>query len=517
MRSSILRNMCMAAAIGGLGASVNAQSFNNGNFETGTLSSWTVVNTSNGVGAPGTTEKYDIDGPGPSGVTWVARFSVGQLVFTSGVQEGIEMTQSLNLTAGVKYTINYDWSTRRETGVTNAAGGVFNIIVGGTAIATFDSGTIGGDPSNWFKYGNLSTTYTPAASGPVAVGARITRPFLTPGDVFQLVDNFDISGGGGGGGDLLAVAWGGNAYKIDPATGTGSLLGATGFTSLNSMAKDSGGTHYAAAGNQLVTIDPNTGVGTLQATMTLSSIRGMAFNAAGRLYVYNDQGFGSPDILYTVNVSTGASTLIGPANHNGIQGMAFRGGTMYAWDVDATTQGGLLTCNLATGATTNVNPASGTTGSIQTLAFKADGTLLGGRSELYTVNLTTGLWALIGSGGYSDVRGMETTRGGPPPFSGKLDCPIGGGKATLSLSDGTPNGKCGIVASTNGGGLTIPGGPCAGTIIATRPPFLSGFPITLSFDGSGDLTVAKNVPAGLCGVISVSAVDLTTCDVVDLP
>ena len=98
-----------------------------------------------------------------------------------------------------------------------------------------------------------------------------------------------------------------------------------------------------------------------------------------------------------------------------------------------------------------------------------------------------------------------------------LRCPVGGGRATLIASGGTPNGPVGVVASTNNSGFIIPIGSCTGTVIATRPPFLPGTPINGNFDGSGNFTASANVPAGLCTRISVSVVDLTTCDVVDLP
>lgn len=109
---------------------------------------------------------------------------------------------------------------------------------------------------------------------------------------------------------------------------------------------------------------------------------------------------------------------------------------------------------------------------------------------------------------------LDLTAGG---LSAVLDCPIGGGTATLSVSGGTPGGPLGVAASTNGAGFTIPIGPCTGTAINTRPPFLPGFPIKANFDANGDFSARGNVPAGLCGVISVSTVDLTTCDVAESP
>ena len=75
-----------------------AQSFTNGTFNS-SLAGWTVVNTSNGTGAPGSVTAIDIDGPGPLIASNAATFAAGQAVFQPGVQQGVEMTQSLALVA----------------------------------------------------------------------------------------------------------------------------------------------------------------------------------------------------------------------------------------------------------------------------------------------------------------------------------------------------------------------------------------------------------------------------------
>src|ERR1051326_1532057 len=168
-----------------------AQSFANGNFETGDLSGWTVVNTVNGVGAPGSVATIDIDGTGPLGSSYAAAFMVGQAQFSSGQQCGIEMTQSLGLMAGVQYTVTFDWSAQRIANVGNV-GGLFTLIVDGAPIFTVDAGDISGTAP---AYGHFSANYTPPASGTASVGIRITRPYLVPGDLTDYVDHVAISGG----------------------------------------------------------------------------------------------------------------------------------------------------------------------------------------------------------------------------------------------------------------------------------------------------------------------------------
>src|SRR5688500_2647817 len=83
-----------------------AQSFVNGGFETGDFTGWTITPTASGATATQVVESFDIDGPGALGSSLAAKFSVGQSVSATG-QQGIELTQMLNLTSGVSYTISF--------------------------------------------------------------------------------------------------------------------------------------------------------------------------------------------------------------------------------------------------------------------------------------------------------------------------------------------------------------------------------------------------------------------------
>lgn len=62
------------------------------------------------------------------------------------------------------------------------------------------------------------------------------------------------------------------------------------------------------------------------------------------------------------------------------------------------------------------------------------------------------------------------------------------------------------------GSFTIPGGPCAGTVVDLDNPFLGGL---ANADGNGDVAVIVKVPAGVCG-LSVQALDVATCSLSDL-
>jgi len=167
----------------------SANLFTNPGFETGNFSGWTVKPTTNGTSnPPETVVMYDIDGPGPLPDSLAARFAVGQVNFQSGVQCGMEMTQTVALIGGQQYTFDFDLSTERKSSTGNAAGGNFYLIINGTPIAEWLSGGIGGS-YGYNKYYHMTAQYTPPANGNYEVGLRITRPYICPGDVFQYVDN----------------------------------------------------------------------------------------------------------------------------------------------------------------------------------------------------------------------------------------------------------------------------------------------------------------------------------------
>ncbi len=187
------RNLALVA---GLSAAIaaRAQSFANGNFETGTLSGWTVADTPNGLGAPGSVVSYDIDATGPLETSLAAAFVVGNAVIMPNHQAGVELTQSLVLTAGTPYTFNFNWAAQRTTTANNGEGGVFSLIVGGDAVATASAGPIGGTNPNPIV-GHLTAHYTPTDTGPVDVGVRITRPYTVQADLTDYVDNITITAG----------------------------------------------------------------------------------------------------------------------------------------------------------------------------------------------------------------------------------------------------------------------------------------------------------------------------------
>ncbi|MCH7903009.1 MAG: hypothetical protein IH944_00410 [Armatimonadetes bacterium] len=171
---------------------VSAQNmFTNGDFETGSLQPWTIVLTSsNAITGVQDVTLFDMDFSGPGSESLAARFDVGRIEGRRGA-EGIEMTQELNMIVDEEYVLSFDWASSRTEGGTNSEGGLFSIIVDGTALATADSGPTGPGTEN---YGNLTVIFTPASTGVFTVGVRIVRAGFGPADIFQHADNISAIG-----------------------------------------------------------------------------------------------------------------------------------------------------------------------------------------------------------------------------------------------------------------------------------------------------------------------------------
>jgi len=251
--------------------------------------------------------------------------------------------------------------------------------------------------------------------------------------------------------DIVGVGWNGNAYAIDSTSGVGTLLGATGFTGLNSMAKHPDGKLYALTSTgEVITIDPGTGAGTSVSTCGVADPRGAAFRADGVLYVIGDVGTGSFDRLYEVDVATGGTTLVGTTDAYGLQALAVGPtGTVYAWDCGSNGTNGLGLCVLdpATWTASDVNPSTvGTASEVQALCFDDGGQLYGLRYEVRRIDVLTDThWNVAGSGW--EVRGAEFVGSaepgagycfGDPGFG--ISCPCGNDNDGSVPGSGCANG-----------------------------------------------------------------------------
>lgn len=235
-------------------------------------------------------------------------------------------------------------------------------------------------------------------------------------------------------------ASGGSLLTIDPATGSGTIIGSMGVGVVPALAIDPTiGIMYAGGGAgrpNLYTVDPTTASATLvgDSGLGFAAVGGMDFGPDGTLYaavnIAGDGRTGS-DHLAILDKGTGTATVLGhfgtcegvtipsfgggSCTIEGIEGVAFDAlGVLWG---ALTTRGragapGLYTIDPVTGTATFVAPivdASGAppSGGVVSLEFGSDGTLFGGTAtavfpatdggRLITIDPVTGRFAFVGS------------------------------------------------------------------------------------------------------------------------
>jgi hypothetical protein len=299
---------------------------------------------------------------------------------------------------------------------------------------------------------------------------------------------------------VIGVGWSGDVYQIDLATGNSSLIGYSGYSKLNAMAKAPDGTMYAMSDSDLLSIDPVTGLATYVATTSLNSVRGLAFDSSGTLYAAENPipTAIDEDILYTIDVGTGATNFIGATGFFGIQGMSFSGNVLYAFDIGngSGIGDGLITIDPATGVSTDVNPGVNGSGSqAQCLFTDNAGNLYCAASELFSVDKATGVVTVIGGGGFS-VRGAEVLgTSGPVLMVNNLTA---GQTATISVANAGALGIVFLGYSLQGAGPTSIGTPWGSFDFALSLPIRRMPP--LFADANGDASVTQNIPGGAAGL-----------------
>lgn len=204
--------------------------------------------------------------------------------------------------------------------------------------------------------------------------------------------------------ELFAVGSTGMAI-IDSATGMG--VTDTNITwQVNSLAQDDEGRLFSIAQGTLVQIDPHAlTMMPVLALKGLASATGLAFSNDGALFAVarSLNGLFVNDPLYRIDTATGQVSVVGDTGIYRIQGLACSPeGTLYGWSVSS----GLGTIDHTTGQGQVVNPGLGAPAEIQALAFGPDGTLYGIRDALFRIDRATGIPVKVGSGGYSDIRGL---------------------------------------------------------------------------------------------------------------
>ena len=306
---------------------------------------------------------------------------------------------------------------------------------------------------------------------------------------------------------MIAVAWSGDVFTIDSATGMGTQIGNTGFSNGSGIGTNAmtiaNGTVWVAystsnASCEFQTVNTTTGAATTISTGTVN-VRGFAFDGVSTFYVI------ASGALHSVDPTTGVSTLIGPLGLSLVQGLAHDGTTLYGWGLTA----GLMTIDTATGAATDVSSTNGGTANSsdgQFLTANPAGDLFVGRDSLYAVDKTNGASTVIGTGGYADVRGADflcqvsVVGPGCPGTMGVPElslnsCPASPGQITTFTSNGLPNAVYGVALGFPSVAIPFPNG-CIYHVGANSIFVIS------ALDASGQelLNLIPNVPAGFTGL-----------------
>lgn len=199
----------------------------------------------------------------------------------------------------------------------------------------------------------------------------------------------------------------GSLISIDPATGAGTLIGATGVTALPGLAVNSNGVLFGVdLDGEVYIIDAATGQATLAFDTRFFNIRALAFDEAGRLY-----GAAS-NALLRFDPATGRITVIGQTEV-ALRGLAFD-------PIDGSLWGssggfgvaGIYRINVETAEATLVGEV-GLGEGVPDIHFDSEGNLFGamggGRSsnnQLVAIDKVTGAGSVIGDIGFSSVSGL---------------------------------------------------------------------------------------------------------------
>ena len=171
--------------------SASANLLVNGSFQDGNFNGWTLGTTSNGTAGQGF----------PIVTAWPvnpainsAEYEVGQVNFDPGVYEGATISQMFTSGGGMT-TLSFDWAAMGDGIHTNAEGGLFELILDGSILASHDVGQI---TANQLVNGTLSDTLN-LTPGQHTFQVDILRDFLSaPGNSpYQYITNADVEGAGG--------------------------------------------------------------------------------------------------------------------------------------------------------------------------------------------------------------------------------------------------------------------------------------------------------------------------------
>jgi hypothetical protein len=239
--------------------------------------------------------------------------------------------------------------------------------------------------------------------------------------------------------NVYAVNFSGDLFRIGNSSGAGALVGDTTLSSLNSLVVWHGLLYTIDPTGRLYRIDPSDAsvvAGVQYSFGGKSDVRALCADAREEVWAVVDGGGHNQDELWRIPAS-GQPVFVGQMGRSSIQGLVITANDrMFAWDVNPAASGGLVTVNRLTGATADVSLVIGGSDVIQELY--AFGTAVRGiRDSLFSLNTTTGERTLVGSGGYSDVRGATMMSFFMQPQSAlKFGRQVSGNDLSLTRFDG---------------------------------------------------------------------------------
>ncbi len=159
----------------------------NGDFQSGDFTGWTIGTTSNGTWGTG----FPVVTGWPLGGMNSAEGQVGEVNF-DGTQQGGTLSQTF-LSAGGAGTVSLDWLASAPF-AGNADGGEFTILLNGTQVAQIDSGSINqGQMLNGVLSANVNLN-----NGTNTLQIDVTRKYISVANLtpLQYVTGVDVEGQG---------------------------------------------------------------------------------------------------------------------------------------------------------------------------------------------------------------------------------------------------------------------------------------------------------------------------------
>lgn len=322
---------------------------------------------------------------------------------------------------------------------------------------------------------------------------------------------------------ILAVDFSGQVWELDATTGSGNLLGPSGFTGFNALTRNSNGEFFTAADflptqQDIYTIDPLTAQATLFTSLNINRpINALAFDDQDNLFAIIDGTNGRVDELYAIDFPTNSATRVGFTGFENIEGMDWGGGTLWAWACQPGPGAGdgLLTIDPQTGIATYVG-GFGICEEATGISFADPGNatgLAGAGDSLYQISTASGQTTLVGGGSYADLRGIEFLDQGCTSFALSDPFPgTAGVQNSVTFGCATPNASVVIVFGFSGGLTGVP--PCPGLNVDISNPTIGGI---VSANTNGEGSVSGFAPPGLSGnTLLLQAIDLGGCQTSNL-